>query len=377
MQRPSKYYVLLLAVAFITGCRKEYQPSVIKANNKFLVFEGVINTGTNAVTTITLSRTRNLYDTLPFDPELSAIATIETEGGSMYSLQEQGEGKYSSGNLNLNPSSRYRIKIATADGNEYVSDFVPVKQTPPIDSVSWQQDADGVELSVSTHDPLNETTYYRWEYQETWEYHAFFDSNLGFRAGQLYFKDSSESLYRCWSNATSTEILIGSSAKLSEDVISQAPITSISRHAERIIERYSILVKQYALTKEAFEHWQILEKNKRQRGTIFDAQPAQLTENIRCTTNPGEPVIGWVSASSIQEKRIFIRNSSVAPWGRGATGVSCNVFFINPADAHLYLNNPDNAPAYFVTGGGLAVTRPRCVDCRMNGDGEPVIPSFW
>jgi len=171
--------------------------------------------------------------------------------------------------------------------------------------------------------------------------------------------------------------MIGSSAKLDEDVISHAPITAIPRHAEKIIARYSILVKQYALTKEAYEHWQILEKNKRQRGTIFDAQPAQLTENIHCITNPDEPVIGWVSASSIEEKRIFIRNSSVAPWGRGATGVACDVFFINPADAAIYLNDPNNAPAYFVTGGGLAITRPRCVDCRLNGEGEPVKPSFW
>ena len=195
--------------------------------------------------------------------------------------------------------------------------------------------------------------------------------------GQIYFRDSSELLNKCWSNAASTEILIGSSAKLNEDVISHVPITSIPRNEEKIIERYSILVKQYALTKEAFEHWQILEKNKRQRGTIFDAQPAQLTENIHCITNPGEPVIGWVSASSIEEKRIFIPNSSVAPWGRGPTGVACDVFFIDPADAAIYLNSPDNAPAYFVTGGGLAITRPRCVDCRSNGDGVPVKPAFW
>lgn len=377
MERTSKYYLFFLVLlSLMIGCRKEYEPSVIKANNRFLVFEGVINTGANAVTTITLSRTRNIYDTLPFDPELSAKAFIETEGGPSYPLQEQGLGNYSSANLNLSPAFNYRIKIATADGNEYVSDYVPVKQTPPIDSVSWEQDADGVELFVNTHDPTNETTYYRWEYIETWEYHAFFDTNLGFRNNQIYFKDSSELVSKCWSHLASTEILIGSSAKLNEDVISHAPITAIPRHEEKLIERYSILVKQYALTKEAYEHWEILQKNKRQRGTIFDAQPAQLTENIHCVTNPAEPVIGWVSASSIEEKRIFIRNSSVAPWGRGATGVACDVYFIDPANAALHLNDPNNAPAYFRQG-ALAITRPRCVDCRLNGQGQPVKPPFW
>ncbi|MGZ5134000.1 MAG: DUF4249 domain-containing protein [Flavitalea sp.] len=359
------------------SCRKPYEPSVIKANNKFLVFEGVINIGVNAVTSISLSRTRNLYDTLPFDPELFARATIETEGGPSYNLQEQGKGIYSSGALNLASSARYRVKIITSDGNQYLSDFVSVKLTPALDSITWKQDVDGVDIFLDTHDPQNNTTYYRWEYLETWEYHAFYDTNLGFKNGQLYFKDSSELVHKCWSNARSTEILIGTSAKLEEDVISLQPITFIPRHNEKISERYSILINQFALTREAFEHWQILEKNKRQRGTIFDIQPAQLSENIHCLTNPDEPVIGWVSASSIQEKRIFIRNSEVAPWGRGATGVACDVFIVPITDAALYLNDPNNAPAYSVTGGGLAISRPRCVDCRLNGDGQPVKPLFW
>jgi hypothetical protein len=75
--------------------------------------------------------------------------------------------------------------------------------------------------------------------------------------------------------------------------------------------------------------------------------------------------------------RLFIRNSEVAPWGRGPTGVACDVFFIDPADAAIHLKDPNNAPGYYVTGGGLAIAKKRCVDCTMNGDGVPVRPSFW
>ena len=377
MKKVRKYFEFVLLLACLAACRKPYEPSVIKANNKFLVFEGVINTGINSITSFLLSRTRNLYDTLPFDPELSAKVSIETEGGPTYNLQEQGKGMYTSGILNLNPAARYRVKIITSDGNQYLSEFVSAKQTPPIGKITWNQDLEGVNIFLDTQDPQNNTIYYRWEYFETWEYHAVYDTNLGFKNGQLYFRDSSELTHKCWSNARSTEILIGTSTKLAEDVISLHPITFIARNDEKIIEMYSILIKQYALTREAFEHWQILEKNKRQRGTLFDSQPAQLTENIHCLTNPTEPVVGWVSASSIQEKRIFIHNSEVAPWGRGATGVACDVFIVPSTDAALYLNDPNNAPAYSITGGGLAISRPRCVDCRLNGNGQPVKPVFW
>ena len=376
MRRSCKYWGMFLLAAYLMACRKPYEPSVIKANNKFLVFEGVINTGTNAVTTITLSRTRNLYDTLPFDPERAAKAVIEAEGGPMYNLQEQGDGVYNSANLNLSASGKYRVRITTTDGNQYISDFVPVKQTPAIDSITWQQDIDGVNLFVNTHDPRNDTRYYRWQYVETWEYHSFYDSYLGYKNGQVYFLDSTEYKGKCWSNVSSTEVFLGSSTKLADDVISQVPLTSIPRHSERILVKYSILVKQYALTREAFEHWQIMEKNKRQRGTIFDGQPAQLTQNIRCITNPEEPVIGWVSASSVAEKRIFIRNSEVAPWGKGPVGVSCSAFIVDPATASTYLNDPENAPAYYVMN-GLAITKRHCVDCTLVGDGEPIRPSFW
>jgi hypothetical protein len=376
MANTYSYWRCFLFLSLLIGCRKPYEPAVIKANNKFLVFSGVINTGPNAVTTIQLSRTRNLVDTLPYDPESSAKAIIETEGGPTFTLQERGRGTYVSGNLNLPVTRRYRINITTADGNRYLSDFVSAKQTPPIDSISWQQDIEGSRIYVNTHDPQNKARYYRWEYVETWEYHSFYDSYLGFKNGQLYYLDSTEYRGVCWDSAVSTEILLGSSVKLSEDVITSAPITSIARHDEKMIQRYSILVRQYALTQEAFEHWQIIEKNKNQRGTVFEGQPAQLTANIQCITNPGEPVVGFVSACSIEEKRIFIRNSEVAPWGRGPTGVACTVFFIDPADAAQHLNNPVNAPAYYVQG-ALAVSTKRCVDCTLNGKGRPIKPSFW
>ncbi|HKH60212.1 MAG TPA: DUF4249 domain-containing protein, partial [Flavitalea sp.] len=242
MKDTGKYWFIFLFIVWLTACRKPYEPSVIKANNKFLVFEGVINTAPNAATTITLSRTRNLYDSLPFDPERSARVTIETEGGPTYNMQDKGEGLYTSANLNLNASGRYRLKITTADGNQYLSDFVTAKQTPPIDSISWEQDIDGVDIFVNAHDPHNNTRYYRWQYVETWEYHSFYESFLGFKNGAVYFLDSTEYKGKCWSNTSSTEVFIASSTKLTDDVVNQVALTFIPRHSERILVKYSILV---------------------------------------------------------------------------------------------------------------------------------------
>jgi hypothetical protein len=46
---------------------------------------------------------------------------------------------------------------------------MPVQNNPPIDSISWKRDEEGVRVFVNTHNPEGNTRYYRWEFEETWE----------------------------------------------------------------------------------------------------------------------------------------------------------------------------------------------------------------
>jgi hypothetical protein len=99
----------------------------------------------------------------------------------------------------------------------------------------------------------------------------------------------------CYSNDSSTGILLGSSVKLTQDVIYQAPLTPIAGTSEKIELRYSILVKQYGLTEDAFKFWDELRKNTERLGSIFDSQPSGSSGNIHCTTDATEPVFGYIS----------------------------------------------------------------------------------
>ena len=373
-----KYLLYCLAFASLFSCKKPYEPPAIKAENNFLVVEGVINTYPASETTVKLSHTRRLIDTVVSVPENSARVSIEDNNGASYFLTQTGAGIYKSEPLNLNASGSYRLKIITVNNHQYVSDFVPGKQNVVIDSLTWEKEKD-VTIFVNTHDQQNNTRFYRWEYEETWEYHPFFDSNLGYANGQIYYRDSSNQINQCWSTFSSTDILLASTRKLSEDVITHLPVAVVPARSEKISFKYSILVKQYALTLEAFEYWQILKKNTEQLGTLFDAQPSQLTGNIHNVKDAGEPVIGFISACSIQEKRIFIMHYEVAPWEGPDYNPAgyCDVFIIDPRNAGDYLNNNTTlAPAYYVSGGGLAISKVTCIDCRLHG-GSPVKPGFW
>ena len=59
---------------------------------------------------------------------------------------------------------------------------------------------------------------------------------------------------------------------------------------------------------------QKMKKNTEQVGTLFDAQPSQISGNFKCLTNPGELVIGFVEVTEEQTKRAFIYNSQVPGW---------------------------------------------------------------
>ena len=68
---------------------------------------------------------------------------------------------------------------------------------------------------------------------------------------------------------------------------------------------YSINVKQYALSHEAYLFFEKIKKNTEQLGSIFDPQPSELQGNIHCITNPAETVVGYVDISEEKVQRNF------------------------------------------------------------------------
>lgn len=371
--------MILLTVAWLIACKKPYNPPEIRTETNFLVIEGSIACGADAVTTIILSRTTNPGDSILFHPELNAFVYIDEEQGSIFPITEQGDGIYRTQPLNLDPTKKYRLKIRTADNKNYISDYVSVKTSPAIDSLTWKQDGD-VTVSVNTHDPLNNTRYYRWEYNETWTYASLFHAEWIVKDGWIYVHDSITQIDSCWRTANSNNIVLGSSVALSEDVISDFPVAIIPQHHEKIGKRYSILVKQYALTEEAFRYLQLIKKNTEQLGTLFDAQPSQLKGNIHSADNPNEPVIGFVTASTITEKRMFILHDQLTDWKPTYSIESCGAPIIinqNPVDYRIWdYPDPTYTIYYYIMGGTMAIIKKTCIDCRERG-GTNVKPSFW
>jgi hypothetical protein len=377
----------------IFACRKPYAPTIITTNRQYLVVEGTINSGADS-TLIKLSRTVTLSSPTK-NPERGARIIIESDKNDQYTLKETSArlGYYVIANLNLPADRRYRLHIFTSQNKEYVSDYVENKITPPIDSVYATPLVTGVQFSVSSHDNNNKTRYYRWDYNETWRYNVGgpHPSLIVYKDGQILSRNPDSLISDCYKNATpSNSIFLANSNKLVQDVISKYPLGYVDGSTGKITNVYSLLVKQYALTPDAYRYWELLKKNTEQLGSIDDAQPSSSLTNIHAVNNSGEPAIGYVSVSTVATKRIFLsgRTLPFAVNQHAGDTVSCGggIITINPTSTLTPRLNRTLAAgdsllievAYDKMGKmfGYTYGTSICVDCRLRG-GTNKKPSYW
>jgi hypothetical protein len=381
----------LVCIALLAlGCKKPFTPALDQSGNKrYLVVEGSI-TGTDS-TIIKLSKTKLIDTSKTALPETNAIVTIENDANDNIPLSEVKPGIYAAQPFNLDAAHNYRLRIKTSDSKEYVSDYVTVKNSPPIDSIGFAAQASVLQIYVNSHDDANATRYYRWDYSETWQFHSQYSSSWT-KSGARKVEDQ---IYHCFASDTSTSVTIASTIKLGSDILYHAPVTSIDPASEKIETKYSILVKQFALSSDAYAFWQNLQKNTQKIGSVFDVLPSEAPTNYHCVTDPGELVVGYLSVGNVSYKRIFITKDQLPPSYQTVYPTACELdtaFIVNPPktlneefqtnqflthDAlyevvqGLYLPppNPFGGPT------ALSYSTKLCVDCTIRGTTKA--PLFW
>jgi hypothetical protein len=374
-------FLILCLLLSLSSCVDKYQPNVIATPQRYFVVDGLINL--RGVTTVKLSYTRSLTSTAA-PVEAKATVRIQDDAGASYPLTEQAAGTYTSGALTLDATRRYQLRVRTAAGREYASDLVRAKLTPPIDRVHWAMERNGVQLYVDTHDATNNTRYYRWNYTETWRFSTPNYSEFEFVNGAMQRRP--DNIQDCWRTEASTSISLSNTARLSQDVVSKFPLVLHPGNSYHFRFKYSILVQQYAQTAEEYTYWEKLRKNTESLGTLFDPLPTQLTGNVHCLTDASELVVGYVGASSMTEKRLFIDHTEFPATANFLTG------YENECEVHDTIPSKHN-PVSFAVGFtreymplneilnslGMPTSYTRsttlCADCRLRGTN--VKPSFW
>jgi Domain of unknown function (DUF4249) len=363
---------LLLSVNLL-NCREPFNPPVIQAKNNWLVVDGYIDPGMDSCY-IQLSRSQSLSDSnYTLIPENGATVSVLGSNHEQYFFVNLGNGLFGVSELNMSLSETWQLSIVTSNGEQYLSDSLTPSVSPPIDSLPWLADSTGVNIYLNTHDPTGNAKYYKWDFTETWERQAAFGSLLEYVGNELIFRAPQNEIYTCYKTQNSSSLLVGSSTKLSQDVIYMQPIQFIPMGGEQMVYEYSILVRQIALDYNAYLYWQALLGSTELTGSLFEPQPGQVTGNIHSVTNPKETVFGSVSVSTATTKRIFISRSQIPYWVY--QNPQCVLMQVDPNDINTFADSLFIVPISQTPSGYTSATIP-CGDCRYEG-GSNVKPSFW
>lgn len=354
--RRLKYIAVCL---FVAGCVEPYSPALDPVSLNALVVDGSIDAQGNS--TITLSRAVPLTSHANNPKESGADVSITSSTGETFSLSEISTGVYTAGDLPVNKQSSYVLHIRTAEGAEYESDEVQIHPTPSVGKIYFtvSQTGDDIELRTDSEDLTADATgYYAWECIETYEYRAQYFSRFK-RVGDGFpeLRHPGEFVDTCWLEQP-IPITLESTKRLTQNTISRHKLTTINKFSPKISRRYSILVRQRAISEQEYNYRQRLEKSIDGQGSIFAEIPGAVVSNVHSTADPGEIVLGYFRGQEVKEQRFFL--------ARGAIPEELQVELI-PEKCDLESTCPVDAPPNGPN---------TCIDIALLSESKIIITSF-
>jgi hypothetical protein len=281
----------------------------------------------------------------------------------------------------------YQVQVVTQDANEYHSDFDQIRPVPAIDSLYYKVEqmiynggenpVPGIRFYVDfTYD--NEAyEYIRWELTETYEFHnPRMEAFVYLNRYTLQNLEGEDNPKVCYITNPLPALHSLSTESLNFGSFSQAfDFVPNDQMEQKLLFKYSLLVKQYSLGPEGFHYWNEIGMNLQGQGAMFDRQPPLTKSNICNIADAGEKVLGFFTMSGVQETR------AVAAEIPGFNH-SPNPYYCLPVSRGPGSNRPTTFPAYFAraTYDGTTVyaeVNKHCVDCREYKGSSAIKPDFW
>tara|TARA_R110002073_G_scaffold108336_1_gene243309 strand:+ start:19299 stop:20462 length:1164 start_codon:yes stop_codon:yes gene_type:complete len=380
------YSILLLLILLSTNsCVEEFNAATVEFEDTIVIEATITNELKHQK--ILLSRTHKLKEDGP-NHESGATITVTTSSNTTYTFHETEPGVYLSDiQFSAQPSNNYQLSITSNNGREYRSQ--PTELTSNASTIenvytireTSEDGIDGIVIYVDSFDPTNNSKYYGYEFEETykiiaprWVPNGFFITNHNPFRWTIAPRIQEERV--CYNTVNSFGRLTTNTTLLSEDRISKFPIKFIPLDDIRISSRYSILLKQYTQSAQAYNFYETLNDLSTSESLLSQNQPGFIAGNIFSPSNPNEKVLGFFEVSSVAQQRIFFNRSDYT-----------NEFFF--ADWHCYKNPFQDEPTAFkisqkriiyFSGGMLPGTSPvvvsrPCGDCTYFGPN--IKPNFW
>jgi hypothetical protein len=252
------------------------------------------------------------------------------------------------------------------------------------------ENRDGVAITINNRAGEEATSFYKYEYEETYKFESPYrystDLNYDQETGSFYEEWKEVDEQTCYNTEVSTELLLASTGNLESGNLDNFLVRFFDAGAPEISFRYSILVKQLAISERAYSYYSTLQELSSNNNLFSQVQPGFLAGNIRSLDGNREG-IGFFTVSSVSEKRIFFNFEDVhdftdrrsyfatecSPGAPELTGPMADIVIDQLNDGFIKFIGPNLEPE--PEEGPYVFINAPCVDCRFFGELEP--PDFW
>ncbi len=352
-----KHIVVFLGwTLLLAGCIERIDLDESLSGERLLVVDGRI-TNADEPYSVRLTYTSPTLQTFEGEALTGAEVYITDEEGARADLFEAGSGEYIT-----DPSAfrgqvgkTYQLHVVSPSGETYISSPETMPAVPPIDSIYYALASQnyqsslgtilqrwGVQFYLDAGSDADRAAYYQWDWRETYSFIAPLARPMQLVI-PLCFRSGSQARYL---NVASTE-------DLRTDRIAKREINFVAKSGLQLQRRYSLLVRQYAITEQAYRFWANVQQQQIDGGSVFAPPPAPIPGNVRSVTNDRERVLGYFQVSAVTEKRIFVRRGEIPPGPGGSPGGSPGCIEGDP-----------EAPE-------------SCYDCTLLPGITTEVPSFW
>ncbi len=343
---------------------------------------------------IYLSKTIKIND-VGVSPEKDAVVYITDNTNEIFNFSEIEIGRYQSINSFIPENNKtYTLNIETSNGKHYKSNPQQLTGLSDIGDINILIDENNIgeeELNINVNSiTLNEDTkYYYYEYEEAfkiiapyWNVNQFDMTNypdIAFTTKPLPYKDICYKTQYSSGSRIQTETL-----SLSDNKVVNFSIRSIATDNYILSYRYSILIKQFVQTQEAYSYHESLNSFADYESVFSENQVGFLNGNIFNTNDNNEKVIGFFEVNSVTSKRIFFNREDFFEDPITTYATACNPFapelltddsleellILHRSGNYLYYSrntSDENAPYNIVP--------KACGDCTEIGSINK--PDFW
>jgi len=376
--------ILLIFLALIFSCEEEFKPEIYSSSVSLIVVDGMISNLPGPYT-VKLSLSSKIENP-EYIPLSGFKVFILDDQGQSTNLAENYTGNYVSTDQSFTgiPGRSYKISLFSPDGKTYESDFVMLREPTGIASIDHKveftpnkdliYDIAGYRFYVNTELAPSDTNYYLWQLISTYKYTADFNIYWMYD-GFLSRIYNSDTLKICYKTDIVPEFFLLNTENINPPVVGNFPLHYVTTETRELMERYSLLVRQYSISKSAYTFWEIIKDQNTNLGNLYSKQPFQVRGNIYNTEFPDEVVLGHFMVAGISEKRIFVDKPGPPVKMRFPV---CELHEDNYRNFGAIFESPPTSWPVFATVGpeGNALPNQWCMDCRESG-GQVEKPDFW